>query len=394
MYEFADKIKRLKPNVIRESLKLLSDPANISLAGGNPAKESFEYDTIREITDQLLEKQASVLLQYGLTEGYEPMRKAYIKHILEPKGLKGELENVLITTGGSQGLFAANSAFLNEGDTVLVEAPTYLGTLMMYNFMGVNCVSVDMDEDGLIPEDLEAKIKAHNPKLLYTIPTFQNPTGYTLSLERRKKVAELADQYNIIVIEDDPYCDLRYKGTALPPIKTFDKSGKFIMLNSMSKIIAPGIRVGVAFAEAEVISKLTVAKQCIDLHTPTLSQAICAEYLDRGLLPGHLERTTPMYTERLDTMMDAFGKYFPADIEYSKPEGGLFVWVKLPDSVDINELFKKAVAEKVLFVQGAPFFWDESLAGSTLRLNFSMSTPDKIDLGMQRLGKVITEALA
>ncbi|MDR1272128.1 MAG: PLP-dependent aminotransferase family protein [Clostridiales Family XIII bacterium] len=392
MYVFSDRINRLKPNVIRESLKLMGDPSNISLAGGNPSKESFEYDTIQEIASELLAGKPGVLLQYGITEGWDPLREAYIKHILEPKGMKAGLDNILITTGGSQGLFAALSVFLNEGDTVLIEAPTYLGTLMMLNYLGINCVSVEMDEDGMITDDLEEKIKQHNPKALYTIPTFQNPTGYTLSLERRKKVAELAGQYGFIVIEDDPYCDLRYKGEPLPTIKSFDESGNVVMLNSMSKIIAPGIRVGVAFAEAEIISKLTVAKQCIDLHTPTLSQAICAEYLNRGLLPGHLERTTPMYRAQLDTMLDAFAKYFPAGIEHSKPEGGLFVWVKLPGDMDINEIFKKAVEAHVLFVQGAPFFYDESLAGSTLRLNFSASPPDQIDLGMQRLGKVITEA--
>ncbi|MDR1272542.1 MAG: PLP-dependent aminotransferase family protein [Clostridiales Family XIII bacterium] len=392
MYEFSDRVNNIKPSAIREMFKLMGDPEIIAFSGGNPAKESFEYDTIREITTDLLAGEPSNLLQYGITEGYDPLREAYIKHILEPKGLSAGLENILITTGGSQGLFISISAFLNEGDTVLIEAPTFLGTLMVFDYLNVNCVSVAMDENGIVLEDLEAKIKEHNPKMLYTIPTFQNPTGYTLSLDRRKRVAELADEHGFIVLEDDPYCDLRYKGEALPPIKTFDKSGKVVMLNSMSKIIAPGIRVGVVVAEPEIISKVTVAKQAIDTHTATLTQAICAEYLGRGLLPGHLERTTPMYRERLDTMLDGF-KHFPSEVKFSKPEGGLFVWVTLPGEQDVDDIAKKAIAEKVAFVPGAPFFNDKSLAGSTLRLNFSASTPDRIAIGMERLGKVITDNL-
>jgi 2-aminoadipate transaminase len=380
--------------VVREIFKLMADPEIISFGGGSPAVESFEPTVIREIAEELLTASPEAMLGYGTTEGWNPVRDAYIEHIALPKGLKFERENVIVTTGSTQGISLSIDAFVNEGDTVLVESPTFLATLMMFNKMDARIVAVEMDEEGMKTDDLAAKLEATHARLIYTIPTFQNPTGRTLSLDRRKEVARLAASYDAVVIEDDPYCDLRYSGEPLPPIKYFDETGNVVLLNSFSKTISPGLRVGTAAASAEIIQKLVVAKQCSDTHTAILPQAICAEYLDRDLLPGHLAKTAPMYKERLDAMLVCIDKYFPAGTEYTRPEGGLFIWLTLPGKPDMQKLLRVATQEyKVAFVPGAPFYADPADGWNTFRLNFSGATPDKIEEGMQRLGKAFESRL-
>jgi 2-aminoadipate transaminase len=387
-------VNRVNPSAVREIFKLMADPEIISFGGGSPANESFEPDIIKEITAELLTKQPDLMLQYGTTEGWTPLRDAYIEHIAKPKGLAFDRGNIITTTGSTQGISLSIDAFVNEGDTVLVESPTFLATLMVFAKVNANVVAVDMDEDGMRTDDLAAKLEATGARLIYTIPTFQNPTGRTLSLERRKDVAKLAALHGAVVIEDDPYCDLRYSGEALPPIKSFDDADNVIMLNSFSKIVSPGLRVGTVAASAEIIPKLTVAKQCSDTHTAILPQAICAEYLNRGLLPGHLKSTAPMYKERLDTMLACIEKYLPAEAEYTRPDGGVFIWLTMPDGFDAQELLVTATQKyKVAFVPGAPFHADPADGKNTLRLNFSGATPDKIEEGMQRLSKAFAAQL-
>ena len=330
MYQFADRMGQVSASAIREIFKALADPEIISFGGGSPANESFPIDVIKDITDKALTENGPKILQYGITEGWPALRQAYVEHIVKPKGLEASVDNVIVTTGASQGIQLVADVFLNPGDVVLVESPTFLGVFSVFNKYFVKCVPVAMDEHGLIIEDLEAKIKEHNPKMLYTIPTFQNPTGRTLPVDRREKVAELASEHNFIVLEDDPYCDLRYTGEAVPNIKKFDKTGNVVLLNSFAKIISPGLRVGTVLAEPEIIQKLTVAKQGADTHTANLTQEICAEFLNRGLLPDHLEKIRPIYEVRLNTMLNAIKKYFPEGTKYTEPEGGLFVWVELP----------------------------------------------------------------
>jgi len=388
MVRFSDRVNRVNPSVVREIFKLMADPEIISFGGGSPAVESFEPTVIREITEELLTRSPEAMLQYGTTEGWNPVRDAYIEHIARPKGLNFERENVIVTTGSTQGISLSIDAFVNEGDTVLVESPTFLATLMMFNKMNARIVAVEMDEEGMKTDDLAAKLESTRARLIYTIPTFQNPTGRTLSLDRRKEVARLAASHGAVVVEDDPYCDLRYSGEPLPSIKYFDETGNVVLLNSFSKTISPGLRVGTVAASAEIIQKFVVAKQCSDTHTAILPQAICAEYLRRGLLPGHLEKTAPMYKERLDAMLACIDKYFPAGTEYTRPEGGLFIWLVLPGKPDMQELLRVATQEyKVAFVPGAPFYADPADGWNTFRLNFSGATPDKIEEGMQRLGK-------
>lgn len=391
MFQFADRMGQVSASAIREIFKALADPEIISFGGGSPANESFPIDVIKKITDKALTENGPKILQYGITEGWPALRQAYVEHIAKPKGIEATVDNVIVTTGASQGIQLLADVFLNPGDVVLVESPTFLGVFSVFNKYFVKCIPVAMDEKGLIIEDLEAKIKEHNPKMLYTIPTFQNPTGRTLPVDRRKKVAELSSQYNFIVLEDDPYCDLRYSGEAVPNIKTFDKTGNVVLLNSFAKIISPGLRVGTVLAEHEIIQKLTVAKQGADTHTSNLSQEICAEFLNRKLLPGHLEKIQPIYEVRLNTMLKAIQKYFPEGTKYTEPEGGLFIWVELPGKPDVLELFKKAASEyKVAFVPGIHFCKNQEDGIRHLRLNFSSSSPVQIEEGMKRLGELFS----
>ena len=394
MYQFSKRMDTVSSSAIREIFKAMADPEMISFGGGSPANESFPIDKIKEITDELLSEKGNQILQYGITEGWGPLKEAYLKHIAHPKGIKGEVENVIVTTGAFQGIQLIADAFLDPGDVVLVESPTFLGVFSIFNKYFVKCVPVAMDEHGLVMEDLELKIKEYQPKMLYTIPTFQNPTGRTLPVERRKKIAELASKNNLIVLEDDPYGDLRYSGGHLPAIKTFDETGHVIVLNSFAKIISPGLRVGVVLAETEIIRKLTLAKQGADTHTANLTQAICAEFLNRGLLPDHLKKINEMYAEKMFAMISAIEKYFPEGTKYTKPEGGLFIWVELPGKPDVLKLFKKATEEyKVAFVPGIHFCKIEEDGNRHIRLNFSSSTPEKIEEGIRKLGHLFSEEL-
>lgn len=391
MVRFAERMNHVSSSVIRDLLKRAADPSIISFGGGMPAKDSFPVDEIRTITEKLLRDNPIPILQYGITEGCVSLRKAYLKHIAHPNGVHGDLDNVITLTGANQGLALAADVFLDPTDCVLVESPTFLTTLMIFKKLGVRIIPVEVDDHGILIEDLEQKIKDHRPKMLYTIPTFHNPTGRTIPVTRRRKIAELASAYDIIVLEDDPYCDLRYSGERMPSIKSFDTTGHVVLLNSFSKNISPGLRVGTMLADAQIIPKMVVAKQCIDTHTPNLSQAICAEFLNQGLLPGHLKKIIPFYSERMNTMLDGIRSYFPKECRYSVPEGGLFIWVKLPNGMDAATLLEASVTEiKVAFVPGSAFFIDPQDGADCIRMNFSSNTKERIDEGLKRLGAFIS----
>lgn len=390
MRQYSERMSRLTASAIRQIMKMMADPNIISLGGGNPAPESFPVEKIREITDQLLREKPTQMLQYGITMGYDPLRRAVLDHLILPKGIKADMENIITFTGSTQGIYMVMDMFIDPGTPVLVENPTFLGTLNVIKKLGAKVIPVEMDNDGLNVEDLEAKIKTHHPRLLYTIPTFQNPTGRSIPAERRKRIAELAGEYNMIVVEDDPYGDVRIKGTPIPPIKSFDEAGNVILMNSFSKIISPGLRVGAAVGASDLIQQMEKVKQGLDTHTTTLTQAICAEYLNQGLLPEHLRFIAELYSERLETMLHGLKKYFPAECSFTHPEGGLFVWADLPMIQDTGKLLEKAISDcKVAFVPGAPFCVEPGQGMSSLRLNFSSSTPAQIDTALQRLGSLI-----
>ncbi len=396
MTAFAHRMDGVTGSAIRELFKLMADPEIISFGGGNPCRESFPSQAVSGIAAEALASDGATVLQYGATEGYLPLRESYLQHIAAPKGVQADIENVLITHGSMQGLDLLTKVLVDPGDAVLVESPTFLGALQGFQTYQANRIPVEMDDDGVIIEDLEEKMKKYRPKMFYCIPTFQNPTGKTLSLERRRQVAQLAEKYDVIVAEDDPYCDLRFRGEALPPIKTFDESGHVVLLNSFSKILSPGIRVGVAVGEPALIRKMTILKQCTDTHTSNLSQVIAHEFLKRGLLPGHLTRIIPIYRERLDAMLAGLDKYFPKGCTFTRPKGGLFVWCALDgENWDIEALAARAAQEiKVAFVPGKFFYVDPAKMGlNTMRLNFSAASPERIDEGVKRLGTLISNML-
>ena len=392
--EYADRMSRVSGSAVKEILKFMADPEIISFGGGSPAKEAFPVEAVTEIINQELKDNPIQMLQYGVTEGLMSLRQAYIEHIAKPKGLDFAVENVIATTGATQGIMLAVDALVNEGDTILVESPTFLGTLMVFDKYNCNLIPVETDAQGMIMSDLEEKVKKHNPKMLYCIPTFQNPTGNTLPTDRRKKIAALAAEHGFFVLEDDPYCDLRYSGEAVPPIKSFDTADRVILLGSFSKIISPGIRVGTVAANAELIQKMTVVKQCSDTHTANLMQAVCADFLNQGLLPGHLEKILPMYKERLDAMLAGIEAHFPEGTTFTRPEGGLFIWVKLPETIDIPALLAKATKEyKVAFIPGGPFFVNAADGKHFIRLNFSSTSVENIQYGMEKLGEAMKASL-
>lgn len=387
----AERMQGVNGSAIRELFKLLGDPEIISFGGGNPAKECFPKEDIENITAELLRDKSDVLLQYGATEGYLPLRKAYIEKILPDLGLTAELENVLALTGSMQGLDLICKVVVNPGDVVLVEEPSFLGALQTFNIAQAKLVPVPLHTDGIHVDELEALVREYRPVMFYTIPTFQNPTSWVSGIEARKAIARLAAEYDMIVIEDDPYASLRFSGEKLPTIKSFDTSGNVILMSSFSKTISPGMRVALCCGNAELIRKMTIAKQSADTHSPNLNQAIIAEYLNRDLLPEHIAEISKVYAHSASVMVEAMEEYFPDWVEYEKPIGGLFIWCTLPEGWDASELFKKAVARKVAFVPGVSFFTTSGKGNNTFRLNFSAEPEERIRKGIRTLGDLLKE---
>ena len=387
----AERMQGVNGSAIRELFKLLGDPEIISFGGGNPAKECFPKEDIENITAELLRDKSDVLLQYGATEGYLPLRKAYIEKILPDLGLTAELENVLALTGSMQGLDLICKVVVNPGDVVLVEEPSFLGALQTFNIAQAKLVPVPLHTDGIHVDELEALVREYRPVMFYTIPTFQNPTSWVSGIEARKAIARLAAEYDMIVIEDDPYASLRFSGEKLPTIKSFDTSGNVILMSSFSKTISPGMRVALCCGNAELIRKMTIAKQSADTHSPNLNQAIIAEYLSRDLLPEHIAEISKVYAHSASVMVEAMEEYFPDWVEYEKPIGGLFIWCTLPEGWDASELFKKAVARKVAFVPGVSFFTTPGKGNNTFRLNFSAEPEERIRRGIRTLGDLLKE---
>ena len=387
----AERMQGVNGSAIRELFKLLGDPEIISFGGGNPAKECFPKEDIEKITDELLRDKSDVLLQYGATEGYLPLRKAYIEKILPDLGLTAELENVLALTGSMQGLDLICKVVVNPGDVVLVEEPSFLGALQTFNIAQAKLVPVPLHTDGIQVDEREALVREYRPVMFYTIPTFQNPTSWVSGIEARKAIARLAAEYDMIVIEDDPYASLRFSGEKLPTIKSFDTSGNVILMSSFSKTISPGMRVALCCGNAELIRKMTIAKQSADTHSPNLNQAIIAEYLNRDLLPEHIAEISKVYAHSASVMIEAMEEYVPDWVEYEKPIGGLFIWCTLPEGWDASELFKKAVARKVAFVPGVSFFTTPGKGNNTFRLNFSAEPEERIRRGIRTLGDLLKE---
>ena len=384
---FAKHMRPINGSAIREIFKLLAKPGMISFAGGNPSNTALEPEVVSGLAAEALSKYGTALLQYGATDGFNPFRES-AADFLRGSMVNCTAEDILPTQGGTQAFDVLLKALIDPGDAVLCESPTFLGAIQAMREYNAKLVPMPTDDRGVIVEAAEELIKAHHPKLMYVIPTFQNPTGITLSLERRKALAALASKYGVVIAEDDPYRDLRYAGEALPTIQSFDEEGWVVYMSSFSKYVAPGLRVGAAAVKNPVLRrKMVIGKQSADTHSPLLNQAIVDAYIRKGLMPGHLERICGEYRQQLNCMLDCF-KFFPEGTVHTVPQGGLFVWAALPEGMDAMEVFKRAVDNNVAFVPGTHFYTDGGHL-NTLRLNFSMSDIPTIKEGMERLGKVI-----
>lgn len=392
-YIFSDKVSSLQPSVIREILKFTSDPEVISLAAGNPAPEAFPVKEIAGITAKLLAENPINALQYSVTEGYTPLRDRLKERMKKAGCFDENSDELIITSGAQQANELACKVLLNEGDTLFCEAPSFIGSLNAFKSYNVNLVGVPMEEDGMKLDALEEALKtANKPKLIYIIPNFQNPTGLCTSLEKRKAIYELAKKYGVMILEDNPYGDIRFAGENIPSIKTMDKDGIVIYSRTFSKTLAPGLRVGYVSAPKPVVQKMVVCKQVSDVHTNIMAQMICDEYLKNYDMDAHLEEIRAVYRHKCGLMLDEIDRNFSKKITVTKPEGGLFIWATLPEGSDMMGFCNTAVQKyKVAVVPGTAFLIHETDRTSSFRLNFSTPTDEQLIKGCEILGKLSKE---
>jgi len=390
----------LKPSAIREIFKYSGDPSFISFAGGYPDPDVFPVEELKEVSVEALDKYAKKALQYSATEGVPELRQYLVKFMEEEENVKGlGEENIIITTASQQSLFLVGLVLIDPGDVVMVEAPTYLGALSAFDPFEPDYVSVPTDDDGIIPEKLEEMVidlkkKGKKVKFLYVIPTFQNPAGYTLSLERRKRIVEIAEEQDFLIVEDDPYSYLVYEGERPPCVKSFDNSDHVIYLSTFSKTFVPGFRLGWIVAHKDIIRRIAISKQAADLCTGAYMQYITYLYMQKGHFMKHIEAMRDIYKVKHGAMLEALDKYMSdiPGVYWSKPKGGFFVWLVLPETVDCDQLFDKAIEHKVVYVRGSAFFADGQ-GKNTARLNFSQPKVEDIDKGIKILADVIKETM-
>ncbi len=400
MPEFARRMSTMarSAEIIGGLYGTMNDPEIISFGGGCPAQEALPIEELQEIASQVFarDKRGVEAFQYGGIQGLKALREVIIENLLAPNGVNANPDQVLITAGGIETMNLVCQLYISPGDVILVEAPTFVQCVEVFEMFEAKCVSCVMDDHGLVVEDVEEKIKKYNPKIVYVIPTFQNPTGLTLSLERRKRLAELGSKYDVIILEDDPYRDIRFSGTHLPPIKSFDKTGHTIFAGSMSKIFSPGSRLGYTVADESIMKHLVNAKSATNSHTSMISQVLCQEFFHRGHFPQHLAELRETHKERREVMVECLKTMFPANTKHTFPDGGLFIWVELPESINTTELLKEATEKyKVSYIAGEGFFTDGGGKGrNCMRLSFSGVKPEIIRVGMERLGKLVSSKCA
>jgi len=395
-HRYAQRTQRMGSSAIRELLKLTEKPNIISFAGGLPAPEIFPVEEFSIACERVLRNYGPLALQYSTTEGYLPLREMIARHTAR-YGITITPENILITSGSQQALDILGKVLINPGDRILVESPTYLGALQAWNAYGAEYVTVPMDKDGMITNELKEALRT-GPKFIYVLPNFQNPSGVTLSLDRRRQLFEMADHYGVPIVEDDPYGQLRYEGDHLPSIVVLDDQfrnngdnyfrGNVIYLSTFSKILAPGIRLGWVIAPQEVIRRLVQAKQGTDLHTATFNQVIAHEISREGFIDRHINKIRKVYGERRNIMLESMDRYFPPEVDWTHPLGGLFLWGILPEYLNSADVLTDAVEQNVAFVPGKPFH-PSGGGHNTMRINFSNATPEMIEEGIMRLGKVL-----
>jgi 2-aminoadipate transaminase len=399
-YRFANRTRRMGSSIIRELLKLTEQPDIISFAGGLPAPEVFPVKKFQEACNYVLENEAAQALQYSTTEGYRPLRQMISDHTAR-YAVSVTPENILITSGSQQALDFIGRVFINQGDHIVVESPTYLGALQAWNAYGAQYISVPSDENGMVTEEMEKALRI-GPKFIYVLPNFQNPSGTTLSLERRRQLVELADHYGVPIIEDDPYGRLRFEGEHLPSVVSLDSqyrgdngcyTGNVIYLSTFSKLLAPGLRLAWVIAPEQVTRKLVNTKQAADLHTATFNQVVAYEIGKDGFIDEHVRFIRKVYKERRDVMLEMMDEMFPPEVRWTHPQGGMFLWGILPEGMDSAEVLKMAIDRKVAFVPGGPFHPNGGGA-NTMRINFSYSSPEIIREGITRLGRLLRELVA
>lgn len=391
-YKISDKFVSMKPSAIREIFKSLGKPGAISFAAGNPSPESFPVEDIRRISADILLEEPVTALQYGITEGYPKLREQVKSRLKRIYGIGTEDDDTIIVTGGQQGIELTCKVMCNESDVVICENPSFIGALNAFRSLGTKLVGVPLNDDGMDIAALEAALKA-NPraKLLYTIPSFQNPAGITSTIENRKAVYELARKYDIVIIEDNPYGDLRFEGENVPTYKSFDTDGRVVYCGSFSKILSAGIRIGTLTANKELVSKIVVAKQVEDVHTNVFFQMVCSRYIEQCDLEAHIEKIRVLYRHKASLMLEALDKYMPADASFTRPQGGIFLWCSLPEGYDLGEFVSRCSEKNVFVVPGTAFLPDESEPTRSFRLNYSMPTDEEIEKGIKLLAEVIEE---
>lgn len=387
--QLARRMFNLKASEIREMLKITEQQDVISFAGGLPAPELFPIKDIEDAVLSVLKKEGSKALQYSTTEGYPPLRQWIAFRMNSNLGTSFDKDNILITHGSQQALDLSGKVFLDEGDIVLCESPTYLAAINVFKAYGCSFEEVKTDENGMSVDDLERILSNRiKEKMIYVIPTFQNPTGRTLSIERRKKLAELSGRNNIIVIEDNPYCELRFTGKNLPSVKSFDNTGNVLCSGTFSKILCPGLRIGWIAGDKDLIKKYVLAKQGVDLQCNTISQMAIMEYLDSHDIDTHIQKIRDVYFGRKTLVIECIKKYFPKSVKFTNPEGGMFIWIELPEHISAREVLKISLRNKIAFVPGGSFFPNKPKE-NTLRINYSNMTAIKIEEGLRTLGKIL-----
>ena len=389
-------IKGMKKSAIRELLKLTQRPEIISFAGGLPAPDTFPIEQLKEITTEILDTDGASALQYGATEGVTELRQILVERY-KKQGLKIELKNLAITTSSQQGLDLLAKIFINRGDKVIVGLPSYLGGLGAFNSYGADLIGITLDDKGMRSDLLEKKLEelktqGIKPKFIYVIPDFQNPAGITMPKSRRIEIIDIAKKYDILLVEDSPYREVRFDGEEQPTLFELDNSGHVILLGTFSKIFVPGFRIGWVIADEKIVDKFVTAKQSTDLCTPTLNQKIAYKYIEKGYFEQNLKKTIASYREKRDNMLKAFRDYMPEGVTWIEPEGGLFLFLKLPEHMDAEKLFNKALENNVAFVLGSVFHCDGS-GKNTMRINFSFMPKDKTTEGVKRLAKAIKEEM-
>jgi 2-aminoadipate transaminase len=393
-YTFSNGLVPLTGTATREIFKLLTRPEIISFAGGLPAGDCLPVGAVREITAEIFSNPADSLkcLQYGATEGYPGLRELIIP-LAADVGITGiGVDNILMVSGGGQGLDLLCKAFCNPGDTVLVEDPTFLGFLPTAQSYSARTIGVRPGQEGLDLEDLERKLGEYRPKLVYCIPNFSNPTGKTYTAANRAAIAGLVEKYDTVVIEDDPYGRLRFAGKPVPTMKSFDRADRVAYVSSFSKTVSPGLRLGFVIAHKDIIRKLAIGKQGADLHSSNLTQLIIRKYLEKGCFLPNIEKSLPVYRKRRNAMIEALDRYMPEEFIHTNPEGGLFIWGEFGAAIDTAEVFKDAIARNVAYIQGNVFFAANPPV-NTIRLNYSNEDPERIEAGIRVLGEIFKEKI-